>query len=764
MFVPRAAVRPLLMLTFALTGFTALTLQVVWQRIIALHGGVDLYATTTVVAAFLGGLGVGSLLGGVLADRLNSRHCVLGFGAANAGIAAFSVASPWLFYDVYRQLEPALEGMVASFGFHVALLIVPTTLMGLSLPLLSRGLVQTAREIAPLVGSLYAINTIGAAAGAAVSGWWLLGSLGFVGTLRLAALGNLTAAVISAVLAAGRPVVAQHEPGDDPRVVAVGSEGSERPTLLGGRAWPWFVLYAVTGAVALGLEVVFFRVVDAVMRSNSYTFAHVLSLYLLLFGLGSAIGSRLVRRTRRPDAWFLWLQCAAGVGAVVGVLVLLAPLKLPDVGGVRSFLEEYFATDGLASGFQISRGQLLFSTAVAPLVVMALPVVCFGAAFPFIQAVVATGLDVLGRRTGALLFANVAGNVVGTLVTGFVLIDRLGTSGTLRLLGAVAVVPGIAAALSSSGNRRVPLAVGAVVAVAVPIAAFPSNRGMWALIQSAPSDEFVVVEERSCVTSLGPRGDGRLLFINGASQNGYPYDEFHVLIGLLPSLLHRDPARGLAVGLGMGGTTFGMALDRRIDSVETVEICGGQVELIEHLARSGTSPESGQLLSDDRLDIRIGDGRKRLLQTEEHSLDVVTVDTLRPQSGYSGNLYSREFYELVRSRLAVDGVFAQWIATPRTLETMKEVFPHLQLWSVEAYFGSRFAVASRSPMPYDRTQLRDRFDSVDLTPFPPPLADSLRQYFARTEPEILQGGQPAAPDHRNEDLVPRDEYFLNNGY
>ncbi|HET9442098.1 MAG TPA: hypothetical protein VFO65_02175, partial [Acidimicrobiales bacterium] len=617
-------------------------------------------------------------------------------------------------------------------------------------------------------GRLYAANTVGAALGAAVSGWYLLGEIGFVGTIRLAAAGNLAAAVVVALLArtvAPGAAGGRRSAGSPPEADVV--DPARRPAVIfGDRAWPWFLVYGLTGAVALGLEVVFFRVIDAVMRSNSYTFAHVLSLYLLLFGLGGAVGARLVRRARRPDVWFLWLQWAAGAGALAGVLALLAPLKLPDVGGLRPFLEDYFRTDGLATGFALDRKRTVFVTLVAPLLVMALPVACFGAAFPFVQALAARRVDVLGRHTGRLLFANIVGNVTGTLATGFVLLDRLGSSGTLRLLGVMLVVPGVLAALHArTGARRVVLAGGAVAVAVALVAVFPSNRGLWALLHTAPVDGFVVQEERSCVDTLVKRdNDVDVLYVNGASQNGYPYDEFHVLIGLLPALLHPAPERGLAVGLGLGGTTYGLALDPRVTRVETVEICGGQVDLLEHLAARGDAPDTAELLVDERLSVVVGDGRKHLLGLNEGDLDLLVVDTLRPTAGYSGNLYSREFYELVASRLGEEGLFAQWLPSGRTLETMQETFPHLMLFDVPTYFGSRFAVASRSPVPFDREAVLDRLAATDLATLPAGLTQALQTFLATTVPAPLAGGRAVADDRRNEDLFPRDEYWLNNGY
>jgi predicted membrane-bound spermidine synthase len=746
---------------FAATGFSALTLQVVWQRVISIHAGVDLFSITTVVAAFLAGLGIGTLAGGILADRLGPQRSVLAYAVSNAGIGLFAWFSVWLFYEVYRSVAPGLQGMLASFLFHFALLVVPTTLMGLSLPLVARGVVDKIEEAGPLVGRLYGINTIGAGLGAAVSGWILLGKLGFVATVRLAGVINLAAGIL--VFALWRATR---------RAQAVSPRARPEPQPApAARSWPWFVVYGLTGAVALGLEIVFFRIVDGLMRSNSYTFGHVLTLYLLLFGLGAALGSSFVARARHPDRWFLRLQFGAGLAALAGVIVLV---YVPDLLGVEGPLRRQFAIDGYnIGGYRFSPLsellRLLFVHLIGPLLVMGAPVLLMGASFPFVQALVADRVDTLGRRTGLLLFANVVGNVGGTLVVGFVLIDKLGTSGTLRLLAATLLVPGLAAALLvRHWRRRLVWGAGTIAVMVVAVALFPSNRELWTYFHSAQEKRFALAEDRACVTALRRDGDQDLLFINSTSQNGYPYDDFHVLIGLLPALLHPEPAQVMAVGLGIGATPYGMSLDARVRQLDVVELCGGEIDLLRGLAAEG-SPENQRLFADSRIELHEGDGRKYLLTTPQR-FDVLTVDVVRPQSAFSGNLYSLEFYELIRSRLRPDGLLAQWISSPRTINSATEVFPYVIGLPVPTYGNSEFFLASRQPFAFDRDLLLRRFDAVvneSSHPFvlPAERLDSIRQFLATVQPVTLSWGPPAGPvreEHLNRDLFPRDEYFLNN--
>ena len=171
---------------------------------------------------------------------------------------------------------------------------------------------------------LYAANTLGAAAGAAIGGWFLLGNLGFDGTVRLASSLNILAA--AAVLLLGRAAHERAAPAAS--ALASGPEAAAPD----GRIWPWLALYAATGAAALALEVVYFRLVDGIMRSNSYTFAHVLTLYLVLFGAGAAAAGERARRSPRPDATFLWIQFWIGAASLLGVLLLL---NMPSLFGIR---------------------------------------------------------------------------------------------------------------------------------------------------------------------------------------------------------------------------------------------------------------------------------------------------------------------------------------------------------------------------------------------------------------------------------------------
>jgi predicted membrane-bound spermidine synthase len=748
-------VRALEVVFFA-TGFASLLLQVVWQRLISLHAGVDLVASTTVVAAFMAGLGLGNLVGGVVADRRSPR-AVLGLYAASAAlVGVYGLVSPVLLYDGYRAVAPSLGGVGSTFAFNLALLAVPTTLMGVSMPLLARGVVTTVDEAAHRLGRLYAINTLGAALGAGVSGWYLLGTFGFVSSIRLASACYLLAATVALVLWRAATPDTKDVAAPAPTATPSGRD----------RAWPWYAAYALTGAVALGLEVVFLRLVDALMRSNAYTFAHVLTLYLVCFALGSAAGARVVKRVEQPGQTFLRLQLAIGATALLGLLVLVH-MPLPPV---RAMFDSYFASDGyLSTGPAMpetarAAAKLVFVYALGPVTVMGLPVFLMGLAYPFVQAEVSRELSRLGRGTGRLLFANIVGNVVGTLVVSFVLLDALGSAGTLRLLAGLSVglgLWGVWLGRQSLAGRR--LAWGSVALVALScVAVFPSNERLWRFFHAAPEGALVLVEERACVNAWVTKEQGeQVLFLNATSQNGWPYDDFHVVIGIVPSLVHPAPKRALAVGLGAGSTAWGLLQDERLTSVECVEICGGEIELVRHLAASHDSAESRQLLEDPRSHLIVGDGRKHLLAAQQ-PWDVITVDAMRPNGASAGNVYSEEFYELVAAHLAPGGLFAQWVPTPRVLETVKQVFPHVVVLEVPGGRGE-FLLASDAPVTIDRARLSERIAARGAGLREGQRA-SVRAFIEGVTPRVERAGGPPAPVAEtalNSDLFPRDEYFLN---
>jgi spermidine synthase len=276
-----------------------------------------------------------------------------------------------------------------------------------------------------------------------------------------------------------------------------------------------------------------------------------------------------------------------------------------------------------------------------------------------------------------------------------------------------------------------------------------------------------VAEDRSCANALRTRPGGiEEMTVNASAQSNYPFDDYHVLIGLTPALVHPDPHATMALGLGIGATPYGLSVEPRVDHVSAVEICAAEVTLLRDLA-DRRSPELRHFFRDPKVDVRVGDGRDFLLRTDDR-FDAIVVDTLRPQSAFSGNLYSTEFYPLARDRLTDNGILAQWMPTMRTMNTVLDVFPYVVRFHTPSYYNSVFYLAGRQPIGFDANTVVDRLARIDPAAglSPAPLA-ALRDYFLTVPPDCYYGPsvtRAAGEDQLNRDLHPRDEYFLNQPF
>jgi predicted membrane-bound spermidine synthase len=314
-------------LAFFLSGAAALILQVVWQRLLGAFSGSDVHSATIVVAAFMAGLGVGSLAGGRLADRLAPGASLKTFVLAELAIGIFGFLSADLYYGVlYTRLGHLALGPAATAALLFVSLLWPTFFMGLSLPLLTRALTSTLEGAARIAGVLYGLNTLGAAAGALTATWLLLPALGLEGGVRLAALLNLLVAALGASVARRVPVASG------------GSADREREPGPAAQDEAWAITYpalvalsALSGFVALSLEIVWFRILGVMLKSSSFTFGTLLAFYLSGIGLGAALISPWVHRVRQPVRWFVGLQFAIACYVAVSVTVLVEALPRADV-------------------------------------------------------------------------------------------------------------------------------------------------------------------------------------------------------------------------------------------------------------------------------------------------------------------------------------------------------------------------------------------------------------------------------------------------
>jgi predicted membrane-bound spermidine synthase len=745
---------------FFSTGFSALIFQIIWQRVLTVHAGVDLYSVTTVVAAFMAGLGLGSLLGGYIADRLSIRHCFVLFIVSNCAIGIFGFFSLWLFYDFYSYLALYLKSTISSFLFHFVLLCIPTTFMGLSLPLLSKALVRTSDEMSSLVGALYGINTLGAAVGAGLGTWYMLGTLGFIVSIKTASSINIVCSLLAIILLSRLKFEASVPLESDPipKHTLDLKNNVEEEWILFKKPTVWILIYGLTGFAALSLEIVWFRLLSVINKSNSYVFGHLLFIFLCGVGFGSLISSRLINRVKRPDRLFLWMQYSIGLLSLLGpMLLIFSPKSMRMAKLLNIYPPEIFNLKLFV--------KYLISFNFFAIFIFGLATVFMGMCFPLIQRIVSRQMKSLGRNLSKLLFSNIVGNILGSIVAGFILLDLLGTPATLKIISVLLVIPGIAAAYSLKNKAPRFLSIVAVsITSLLLIVIFPKEEKFWTFFHAIDAEQLLVKEDRTSLTSLAKNNKMSYgsfpfeIFINGKSQSWIPYGGNHSVLGMAPGLYHPNPKKGLVIGFGSGDTVYSMAVDRRLDKAKCIELSGGQMKLLKKESWRKPLWQVKKMFNDPRIQIKTGDGRKFLLHSEE-KFDVIEIDAFHPFTSYSGNLYSVEFFNLIKQHLNPGGVFCQWIASSRVEKTVLSVFPHV------IRFGKLFILASEEPIEFNRSEILERLNNLNLLE-----SHGLEEvkyitdYFTKTQPVTIQAGNSSEfmDDDINYDLFPKDEYFINN--
>ncbi len=743
----------IIVLCFFLSGATGLVYQVVWLRLLGLVFGHTVYATTTVLAAFMTGLALGSLLAARTMPRLRKLIAIYGSLEVGIGICCallpvtLDSAAP-LWVGLSSALGLGYNGLLlVEFVLVFALLVVPTTLMGATLPVLSQALVGDSGGARRDVGALYAINTFGAVLGVALAGYVLLPALGNRATSMLAASGNIVAGAIALVYSrhasrragplaappvAGAPLAA---PKDAPPGAPQGGLGPVPGATL------TTVALAISGAVSMLYEVGWTRALALAIGSSTYAFTSMLLAFLVGIAGGSALYSRLSPEWKISPAAFALLQ--AGIGVATGATILLFE-RAPEMFLVAlrwSAAPEFVQL----AQFGVSAGALLLSSLL------------IGATFPCAVAVVARNRTDIGRQVGRLYGANTVGAIVGSIVAGFVLMPLLGTQAMLETGAAVNLV--LASALFATSARALPrrslqwrwpataaclVAAGAVLVLphwdqrvmssgAAIYARFYVNASRGQDLAALLRGQRIVYyrDGLSATVAVSKAGEHLFLRVNGKLDAGTAGDmPTQLMSGHLPLLLHADPKKVLVIGLG-SGITAGAVARYPIERLDVVEIEPAVVEASRFFGQL-----HGGVLEDPRVRTVIADGRNFLLTTPER-YDVIISEPSNPWMSGLASLFSEEFFRLAGERLRPGGIMLQWIQAynlrPEDLRmvvhTFRSAFPAASIWNPVR--GDFLLVGRRDSSPIDLGQLRTRFDGT------PQVRRDLERIGVRAWPGIL---------------------------
>ena len=696
-------------LIFAASGAAALIYEVTWTRLLTLQLGHGVAAASTVLAAFMGGLAAGSAVGGSRGSTLDPARALRVYAGLEIGIAVLALAMPY----AIRALDPLLAWAYADgaggarFGAlrlmaSLVLLSVPAAAMGATFPIASRWFVQHVGRAARDAGTLYASNTIGAALGALVAGFVLLPFLGLSGATWIGVALNMVAAAGAWQIAKSPtrghvPSPTRAQSAGVPRAKRAHQSAEGRAAL---RARPALAAAAlgVSGFASLTLQVVWTRLLALILGPTTYAFSTMVAVFIAGLAIGAAVASRFVARSRDPLLGLATcLALAVGFGAVAaglvdrGLLAIAEVVAKPDV----TFTEV------------IARQALLAIGLLSPMTI------AFGAAFPFAVAVGARTDHTIASDLGLIYAVNTTGAIAGALLAGFVFIPWLGLHGTIRLVTIAGAIGALGLVAASRRGRWLAGAAVAVVVLATGILLpdwdkllLSSGAYKYASVMQAPDLETALKagellyygEGRSGTVTVRRVGGTTSLAIDGKVDASNAGDMLtQRLLAHVPLLLHPDPKQVAILGLG-SGVTLGSALRHPIERADVLEISPQVVDAARYFDQ-----ENHRATLDPRTRVILGDGRTHLLLTRQR-YDVIVSEPSNPWMAGIASLFTREFFEAARSRLAPGGVLCQWAHTydisTRDLQsivaTFASVFPDGTLWLVGD--GDVLLVGSNQPL------------------------------------------------------------------
>lgn len=655
----------LLLTLFFFSGAAALMYEVLWMKELGLLFGNTAYATTTTLAAVFLGLAVG---GWVLGNRAAQiRNPLMAYGLLELALT-ICIAGYFFILDAYHQIYPFVFSKFGSspsifiavkFSLAMLLLFPPAFFMGGTLPMVSQAAVRTVNLTARRVSVLYGVNTFGAALGAFLAGFYLPVWFGYEKSFFLA----MSITFMVGLLA----ILFSRFAGSKPVARALTKSAIRSPTSPQLSLNAIYSLSFLSGAVTLGLQVLWTRMFSQVLQNSVYTFSAILVVFLLCLAVGAGVARRLINSSRAP------ITILFGLLTTSALLIVVSP-----------FIFDFY-TDGMKYlGSDEAWNSYVLSVLKLTFIVMGLAVIVLGTVFPFLIKLAEPFSDSAGRVVGKLFAINTLGAMVGSMLAGFLILDYIGLWAGIRLMGIVYLLaathlfyrycdlnPKLAA---------VPLASLVLVVSFLDTSRLPKVR-----IDPINEEESVLdVQEGSSgtVAVIRRKNQIKLKVNNYYTLGGTGSRELEALQGYLPLLLHPSPDTVFVLGLGTGitaGGALGMPLNRLVAAELLPEVI--------HASKNFFAKYNNNLFFDDRVSIVAEDARNYLAGTNEH-FDVIIADLFVPWKAGAGSLYTIENYQSVRKRLQPGGLFMQWLPVYQLskkefliiAKTMQAVFPQVTLW------------------------------------------------------------------------------------
>ena len=701
---------------FVLSGATGLIYEVLWMRMLGLVFGATTLAVSTVLVAFMCGLALGSALAGRLGARIQRPLRV--YGLFEIGIALYALAVPLLFtltdhayVLIWQQFGGSfLVFSLLRFLLSSLVLLIPTTLMGATLPVLSAALLRSLAVTHSAITRLYTRNLIGAICGSLLAGFVLLPALGVRWSIYAASLINVLIGVVAIIADRWVPgTVAEMAPAkDEPEPIAQPAEKTF-----------WYFCAFVSGFVTFCTQVAWNRILTMIVGSSTYAFSVTVALFLL----GLSAGAFLVAR----------LKFKAGLRRAVVTVQLVTVISLVLSLVVVNKIPVALITAGQRLEINTWTGLLTLQIVCIAFLVL-LPAFLMGMVMPLVLVWAGDGLKGGSvRLVGRAYAVNTVGAIAGAFGAGFILIPTVGTRSTILISAAMCLIVAAIAFQPKAGDRdiRRAIAIGSTVPAifafffiaprlrldVLSVGAYDSlvrviakTRGSVAdsaSRRSGPADHKLLMYEEGPTSTVTVRRDWDVtsMAINGRTNASDREDmPTQVMLGQLPLLLAPNMKNGLVVGFA-SGVTVGAMLQSPIESLECVELEPETINGSRYFEHVNNRP-----LNDPRLHMIIDDARTYLRVTPKR-YDMIVSEPSHPWVPGVANLFTEEFFEMGRNRLSDGGVFVQWVqiyqlsteSLRTVLATFHKVFPHVLVFRVEGATKGKdlLLVGSQTPVNLD---------------------------------------------------------------
>ncbi len=674
---------------FFVSGLTGLVYQILWTRMIIKIIGSAPFAISIVLTVFMGGLGLGSYLTGRIIDQVREPlKLVAIYGLLEIGIGLYGLVLPlllWLFRPVYAVLYNHLFQHFFTYHFLtflgcLVLLLLPVTLMGATLPVLSRFFVTSLNRIGTHVGRLYGFNTIGAALGSLLCGFWLIQYCGITGALFSAVVGNILIGIVC-LLAARRWSRRLLPTGTVNREKPLAPEIKEVMNQSRGPVWHALIIFAISGFCAMAYEVIWVKLLGLLVGPTTYSFTIVLVTFITGLALGSIFFGWLVDRVNRPTILLLSTQ-------LLSALFALWVSQL--IGDGQIFFSK------LIQHFQDDFTRLICVQSSVLFVFMFLPTFCLGATFPLVGKIFTRSLQKTGRSIGYAYSVNTIGAVLGSFCAGFLFIPLAGKELSIRLITGFQIIATLiiwTILLIKAGKKRLAL---------VPVATLAGSILFFALLQYPHWNRLMLargkyhrfeqlkkhkigwtkalfdgmeIYAKDNESELAYYADGIDGFTSVLKTKPDVFGQVHysllnsgkadassqkadmaiqTITAHFPMLFHPHPETVLVLGFA-SGITAGEVLHYPIQRLDTVEI-NRQVVAASDFFR----PWNNGVRTDHRSELIIQDGRAHLTLTDR-KYDVIISEPSNPWMAGLATLFTAEFMNLAKDRLNAGGIFVQWI-------------------------------------------------------------------------------------------------------